>query len=47
MLIERLERTKVLLYQESLASIAADGIVLIKPPLRYPNASWDLGPDPF
>jgi hypothetical protein len=27
-MIERLERTKVLLYQESLTSIAADGIAL-------------------
>ena len=29
MLIERLERTNVLLYQESLTSIAADGIALL------------------
>jgi hypothetical protein len=27
--IERLERTKILLYQKSLASIAADGIALL------------------
>jgi hypothetical protein len=32
-MIERLERTKVVLYKESLSSIAADGIVL--PALLY------------